>query len=402
MNGSFKISGPHYFGIPALNPEFVSQTSRNLVKPEQIKSGIPEPNTVTLRPYNLSMPQLPQIFTGTDGVEYAREKTSGRRYVIPYSEYLELGRATQLDDLGFLSWKATGENPKVREEVRIPQKSVNYGLMESFGERQLKLPEGDTPVNLFVHDFSYNGPINDVGRYSHLVRNLKQTLMNNYGTKDLQRLAADLQSKGMPLEDIGWIASGLVPKNTIYGVARLPDGKILFVGAEDSFDKMVREARYHGLKREDIEFLRIGEEITHIGRKSYDRSVERIGEEKATKRTLRDIVLEMAEGADGNPELVRHYLKLAEFMEGDIRTTRKRYSKSSFSSEENLDARLEEPDGKGRVIYARGRFGKDYRERAAEAEKTAEPDARSDAKAESAEETPEPSEQAAEQTAEAA
>ena len=424
MPHSYEVCSPRYLGIAALKPEFVSQTSRELVNPDKNISGrkIKGP---TVGSYGHAAPILIQTIDacGNPIWENRTSNNTFKSYDVPINGYF----SPQIDD-GVIrgnyqfppiaNWKAAGEESQAREYVVYPKKSINYGLIESFGERQLKLDEGSTPVNLFVHDFSYNGPINDFGKYSHLVRNLKQTLMNHYGTKDLQRLAAALQSKGMPLEDIGWLASGFVPKDVIYGVARLPDGKIIFVGAEDSFDKMVQEARYHGLKREDIEFLRIGEEITHIGRKSYDRAVGRIREEKSTKRTLTDIILEMAEDSEGNPELVRHYLKLAEFMEGDIKTTRKRYRKSSFSPEENLDTRVEEivgddvtasdreystADGlmsnpnskvismpkyrskgketeeKGKVIYAKDSFSK-YEGRNAESEgKPAKSDAISDA-----------------------
>lgn len=414
MPHSYELGGHGYLGIAANKPEFVSQISRELIKPGEIMSGMPEPNTVSSFPYNLSMPQHPRLIMDDNGNKYAMEKTSARRYVIPYSEYVKLGPATQFDDLGFLSWDATGKLPQVREEVRIPLKSVNYGLIESFGERQLKVDGGSTKVDLFVHDTWYSGPINQFGKFSHLERNLKQHLMEYYGLKSSQELSSFLKSRGLSMKEIGYLASGLMPEGAAYSVRKALDGKAILSSGEGSFEAMARMARALGLEPKDLVAFGLDEEQIHIARdKDVYTLADLISEEIATKSIARDFYIKMARASQGNPELARKYAILAALKEEDIRTTRKVYTEIHRKHREDLEEIVDKSeqhtataDGKytaqsgkagnvvsmpkyksrgknsgekSEVVYARDRFGKNYKVRSAETEgETAESDSRSD------------------------
>ena len=331
----YNILSPHYNEnlVPA------SSISRSIAPKFNISGQTHNAPTVGSYRHFEGMP--PIAFEKPDGQMFVKHITTGNpnRWAVPIDNVYKYGPySPQEDDVhGFGTWKDACEQNQAREYVVYPQKSSRYGLIESFSERKLKLPEGSTPVELFVHDTEYAGSINNFGRLLHVERNLKQHLMEHYRLGSSQEFVKFLKSRGMELEEIGYLAAGFLPKNTKYAVGRASDGKVIFFSAEDAYDHIVNDARFFGTDAEDDMNRTIREELVHIARKSYDRIAHgknRIHEEEDTKAMVRDFYLQRAEGAEGNPQLVRHYLKQAAIMEWDRATTRKRYSKIVYHDED--------------------------------------------------------------------
>lgn len=332
--GSMVVESQHYDSrkVPA------SSISKKIEPSIMISGRIFTPPTVGSDGHFPGM--NPFIYTKPNWQTVAKHITASNphRWEVPISDFRKYGNfSPQIDDIGFASWKATGEESQAREYVVLPSKSILNGYIESFGERKLNLPKGDTPVDLFVHDNWYTGRINDYGKYSHLIGNLKQNLMEYYGLKSSQDLVEFLESKGQTLEDIGYLAIGFIPKGAVYAVDRARDGKVIFFGAKDSFD---------GIK--DIRNFAFDEELTHIARKSYDlaKSIpEVIDEEIGTKSMVRDFYIKMAKGAEGNPELVRKYMKLAALKDDEVNNTREVYSELFKRHQRDLESIVEDEDG---------------------------------------------------------
>ena len=300
----------------------------------------------TVGSYNHFEGMLPLVYRKPSGEIVARHITTSNRWEVPTSDFASYHNfSPQLDDLGFGTWKSAGEKNQAREYVKLPQKSALNGLIESFSERKLKHPVSDTSAELYVHDTWYSGRINDFGRYSHLVKNLKQHLMEYYGLKSSQELASFLESRGSSLEDIGYLAIGFIPG--IYGIGRANDGQAIFFAGEDSHENVAKEARHYGLDIKKVRAIGFDEEQTHNARRSYDKGQTLsavISEEIATKRMLQEFYLGQAKAAQGNPDLVREYLSKAAIMEGDIQTTRPRYTKAWRKHWQDLEEIVDNSD----------------------------------------------------------
>ena len=333
---SYKVLSPSY--------------DANLVLPSSISTTVnPAFNILgrtheapTVGSYKHFEGMLPKI-VHHHGQAFRRHNTSGNpyRWKVPDSDFNDYKNySPQVDDLQFGTWDDVTKKPQTTEYVFHTKKSISDGAIESFGEHKLNLPKVDTPVELYVHDTLYAGRINEFGRYSHLVRNLKQNLMEYYGLKSSQELSAFLKSKGLSLEQIGNLAVGFIPENAIYGVARGKDGKAIFFAGEDSHEILSEEARRTGLDIKILRAMGIDEEQTHNARRSYDKGAslsDVISEEVSTKRMQLEFYLQQAKGARGNQELVNEYLAKAAIMEGDIQTTRKRYSKAWKKHHQDLE-----------------------------------------------------------------
>ncbi len=311
--------------------------------------------TETSWPGHLSKPSSPYIAKGPDGEIYAIRRTSGNIFVArDYSRYGDF--SPQIDDLSIGSWKATGENPQTREYVKLPCQSSWHGVIESFGERKATFPYGDTSLPKYVTDSWVVGVRNnDVGKELHRIENLRQSLARYYRSKDGQEFVAHLKSLGLSLEEIGYLASGLLPEETIYGITRTNDGKVILKAGRDPYDKISKEARFWGVDVEDLRNLKLNEEQGHNARRSYDKVRSLSGlirEEIATKTMERDYYLSQAKGAEGNPKLVREYLKRAQIVQHDIDTTVERYS--DISAPDDLESRVNSVEaGHSAPIYAR-------------------------------------------------
>ena len=415
MPHSYDVNGPRYLGVAAFKPEEVSQISKDIVKPgEPAKSTMHIPVSYSSRSYGRTSP------TRIGDFDFMKSG-GGRLEAFHVSDTEKYGLATHWEERGdrFQSWIDAGVKNQSREEVVYPQKSINYGLIESFGERQLKVDEGSTPVNVFVHDFSYNGPINDFGKVSHRAKNIKQHLMEYYGLKSTPELVSFLKSHGLTLGEIEYLAILSIPG--IYGVNETPDGKVIFIASEDSNDSIVNDARAYDVPSKLYRIRGIDEEQIHIARKTkIGNLAELLAEEIATKTMLRDFYAKMAKDSEGNPELVRQYKKFVEVMENDLKTTPRRYIVAYRQRQRDLEDIVEDADKsetsegryyktsadgkvvymqrsersrsanakggkerkeKGKVIYARDRFRKDYKGRNAEADSKysrEDSDARSD------------------------
>ena len=371
---NYNILSPHYneSKVPA------SSIPRIIAPKFNILGQTHEAPTVGSYGHFEGMP--PIAFEKPNGQMFVKHITTGNpnRWAVPIDNVYQHGPfSPQVDDIQFGTWKDV-EKPQTREYVVYPQKSSRYGLIESFSERPLKLLEGDTPVKLYVHDTHYTGRINEFGKFSHIQRNLKQHLMKHYSLKGSQEFVAFLRSHGLELEEIGHLAAGFLPENTKYAVNRASDGKIIFFSAEDAYEHVVNDARFFGTDAEDDINRTFREELAHIARKSYDRIARgknHIHEEEDTKAMVRNFYLQKADGAEGNPQLVRHYLKQASIMEWDRATTRKRYSNIVYH-DEDLEGILEHEEHthgegtKGKVLY--GKFGKlQYQDRENEEAKAA-------------------------------
>lgn len=336
----YRILSPHYNG----NLVPVSSIPKNIEPKLNILGQTHEPPTIGSHMQFEGM--SPIVYQKPNGEFFARHSTSGNpfRWEVPVEDAFEHRYfSPQLEDIGFGTWKDM-EKPQAVEYVKHPQRSIRYGIVETFEERKLKLTERDTPVRLFVHDMDYNGPINEFGRYSHLARNIKQHLMEYYGLKSTQELVSFMEANGLTLEDIGYLAVASIPG--IYGVARAPDGKVIFLASENSNDLLVEDARHFGIPTKIYRTRAIDEEQMHIARKSYDKInslSDLINEEVATKSML------------GDAYAKRGDKKLVELMEEDIKTTPKRYRESYGRHQRNLDDIAEDAD-EGHVAFVDNRY----------------------------------------------
>ena len=376
MNGSFKISGPHYFGVPVLKPEFVSNISRDLVKPEDNISG----RTFlapTVGSYGHAAPVLIQAkdACGNPIWENRTANNAFRSYDVPINGYF----SPQVDD-GIIrgnyqfppiaNWKAAGEQNQERGYVELSPETLPGIIIESFGERKLNVGEG-TPVDLFVHDYQLQGIRNNrAGPAFHRVENLRQSFINYLGTKFAQNHYSRLAALGYKSENIGYLGVAFVD-GVFYAVGRAPDGKIALsasIGTQTELEKLAKE---WGLKPDDLRMDSFAEEITHIMRGSIDKvlsgQVGLIKEEIATKKMVRDSYLEEEKGAEGNPEAVAYWRRMAEFKQGKIQRTPKDYGKLARQGTWNLELIVE--DSEEQSAFVDGRHTKhnitEYSDRAA-------------------------------------
>lgn len=353
------IDSPHYRRQPAFKPDVVRQMSAEIVK-----QGIPNNSMLQLVPVSFSSYPYGKSSPTIIG-DYAFMKSGGGRLeAFHVSDIEKYGLATHWEEKGdrFQSWKDLAEKNQGIEYVKYPQKSIIYGLMESFEERQLKLDEGSTPVRLFVHDIAYNGPINRFGKFSHQVRNLKQHLIDYYGMKSTQELVSFLKSRGLTLKEIDYLAAGFIPEGFVYAVKKI-NGKRVLLASEDAYEGNARAARELGLNPKDMIAFNIDEEQIHLARdKDISTLAGVIAEELATKSIATDFYIKMARESQGNPALLRKYAILAALKDEDIRTTVKNYVKIHLKHRRDLEEAVEESEemhaGTGEYSAQTGLAGK--------------------------------------------
>lgn len=285
------------------------------IAPEEHKSMIQAvPNSFSSYPYNLSKPTSPTII---GNVEYIR--SSGRLEGFSLKDIAERGLATSWEERGplFQSWLDAGQKygTKYFDYVRLPQKTSSSGVVESFQDSVAKFHPDDTPVRKYVRYLRTDEwPNNQVGNAISRIENIRQALIR-HGYKD-----ADIDNLGV----------GYLPERAIYGVTRSESGRIRLMAAEDAYDKIVRDAKFLGVKPEDLLDSNLAEEIVHILERDFDKDGNPIKIEIATKERVARGYEELVKGADGDPrkaELKRRYQKRAAIKKFDAETTPQRYGK---------------------------------------------------------------------------
>lgn len=223
----------------------------------------------------------------------------------------------------FIKWRMAGEKDQTVEYVKAP-KSV--GIMIPVVGRY-------HPANIVgttLYDSVIELNIRDVGKYLSLEHNFRQHLMDYIKSSEGQQLAAFLNKSGYKAEDIDYIAIGFVPEKAIYGVGRLPNGKVVIYAHKDSYKKIANEAEGFGMEVGELREVAIGEEMAHI----FRRSRPSITEEEATKTMLKEFYETLAK-TTSNPKLKAKYARIIEHLEHDISTI-SRYAKINSNSLQDL------------------------------------------------------------------
>ena len=343
------IYSQHYFG-QAFKPEEVSQISRELVNPGNNISGR-KFKAPTVGSYGHAASILTQTRDdrGNPIWENRTSNNTFRSYDVPINGYY----SPKIDDGAIrgnyqfspiANWRAVSEQNQEKVCVELPPETLPGIIIESFGERKLNVGKG-TPVDLFVHDYQLHGIRNNrAGPAFHRVENLRQSFMNYLGTKFAQNHYSRLASLGYKSEDIGYLAIAFVD-GVFYAVGRAPDGKIALsasIGTQTELEKLAKE---WGLKAEDLRMDSFAEEITHIMRGSIDRvirgEVGLIREEIATKKMVRESYLEEEKGAEGNPEAVAYWERMAAFKQEKIDRTPADYGGLARQRLESLESIVE-------------------------------------------------------------
>ncbi len=340
----YKILSPSYvrpFSGSANNTTFHNvsasgSTSTVKITPGQINSG---------KKYIAPTEGAYDHFRGTaKPLPYNGERmrrTSNNIWTVSEANFKKYGNfSPQVDDVkGFGSWKATGEDSQVREYVKLPKETSYSGVVEAFEPRKLNLHKNDTPVDLNVHDTWVNDvPNNKIGIYFHKVSNLRQLLSDYHGTRHAQDVSSDLNASGNPLEEIGYLSVGRMPENTIYGIYRTIDGKVVFSASKDANEYIVQDAEFFGVSPKEVRMYHIDEEEFHIGRKSFDKRGDSIKEEVATKDMQGGFYLRQIKRKAGDHQQQEIYKKLADMKQWDIESTPERYSNINDSGEEGLES----------------------------------------------------------------
>jgi len=230
MAESYPVKVKHVYKGPPI-ARFIPQ-----IAPEEHKSMIGIENSFSSHPYNLSKQTSPTII---GDVAYMR--SSSRLEAFSLGDFARYGLATSWEEREplFQSWLDTGQKygTKYFDYVRLPQKTYSSGAVESFGDSPAKFHPDDTPVRKHVHYFRLDEwPNNEAGKAVSKIENIRQSL-TRHGYR-----AADIDNLGV----------GYLPENAIYGVTRTESGRIRFAAAEDAHDKIVRDAKFLGVKPEDL------------------------------------------------------------------------------------------------------------------------------------------------------
>jgi len=329
---SYRILSPVYISpLPSV------RVQPKEIAPEEHKSMIQAvPNSFSSWPYNLSKPTSPTII---GDVPYMR--SSSRLEAFSLDDFARYGLATSWEERGqlFQSWLDAGQRygPKCFDYVRPTQKNFSSGAVESFGDSLAKFHNDDTPVRKHVHYFRVDEwPNNEVGKAVSRIENSRQSLMRYLITIDAQELSNYLKSLGYRAADIDNLGVGYLPEVAIYGVTRTESGRIRLSVAEDAYDKIVRDAKFLGVKPEDLLNSILAEELVHIWQRDFDKDGDPIKIEIAAKERVARHYERLAKGADGDPkkgELKRKYQKLAAVKKLDAETTPQRYSRKGSYKE---------------------------------------------------------------------
>ena len=269
------------------------------------KSMIFIPPNVSCHPLHLSMPPEPYYIRGRGGEVLTMDRTANRIYVDTLANRRKFGPITQLDDIGFETWKAGSIPPIKNEYVKLP--SVPTIAVESFGDFRAEFPVGDTQLPKYVRELYFNGRNNDVGKILSENANHKQRTTRYFGTKIAEAIADESIKLGKDLEEIAYLGvDASLPEGAVYLITRAKDGKIMLLVAKGVYDKVARAAKNSGSDTEGLFETYLAEEHRHIIRKSFDMDLvtvaDAIAEERDTKDDVYQKFEQLAEGAKGgNP-----------------------------------------------------------------------------------------------------
>jgi len=178
----------------------------------------------------------------------------------------------------------------------------------------------DTSMEKFVTDVHYHGHNNDFGKNLSLSETVRQDWNNYLNSREGLELARAQTEDG---ENVGNI--GIIPvEGAIYGITRLDNGEILLFSGTNPYESLGREADIFRLTLEDMITAKLGEEDMHRFRRSYDKGhvtiADLIGEELATKQSLLEFYIQLAEDSGSTPELREKYSRIVKSIENDIAT----------------------------------------------------------------------------------
>lgn len=289
--------------------------------PEAHRSMIGIENSFSSHPYELSKPTSPTII---GNVAYMR--SSGRLEGFSLKDIAERGLATTWEERGplFQSWLDAGQKygTKYFDYVRLPQKTSSSGVVESFRDSVAIFHPDDTPVRKYARYLRTDEwPNNEVGKAVSEIENIRQALIRH-----------GYREAGIDNIGVGYLRD----ERAIYGVARTESGRIRLSAAEDAYAKIARDAKFLGVKPEDLLNSILAEELAHILRGDIDKDGDSINIEIATKELVARHYERLAKGADGDPkkaELRRRYQKLAAVKRLDAETTPQRYSRKGSYKE---------------------------------------------------------------------
>jgi len=168
-----------------------------------------------------------------------------------------------------------------------------------------------------------------------LHHNFKQHILDYIKSDEGLALKLQMDELGCSAEDIDYISIGFVPhERAIYSIARLSNGKIAIFANKASHSMIVEEGELFDMDADELRGVIIAEEIAHDFRKSYDKHFGRVGEERATKETLRELYETLAKTTN-NPKLRAKYERIIDNLNHDIATV-SRYAKTGRNSLESL------------------------------------------------------------------
>ena len=227
----------------------------------------------------------------------------------------------------FVQWRMMGEEDQTIEYV---PEGKSVGIMIPTKGRC----HPANIVGVTLSDSWIDLNMREVGKYLSLHENFRQHMINYMRSEEGQALAAKLGKLGYKAEDIEYTAVGFIPGNAIYGVGRLPNGKVVIYANESSSWIIEREAEGFGMRAEELREAAIGEEFAHIFRRSYDKAG--IPEEKATKAMLMDFYKTLSDSTT-NARLKEKYSRIIRHLEVDIATIARYAQLGSKSLEELVD-----------------------------------------------------------------
>lgn len=314
---SYRVESPVFIAPP---PPFRVQP-KEIAREEHKSMTQAVSNSFSSYPYNLSKQTSPTII---GDVAYMR--SSSRLEAFSLEDIAKYGLATSWEERGpvFQSWLDSGQKygPRYFNYVRLPEKESSSGVVESFGDSIAKFHPDDTPVRKYVRYFRADEwPHNETGNAVSRIENIRQALIRH----------------GYREAGIDNIGVGYLPdEKAIYGVARTESGRIRLSAAEDAYGKIVRDAKFLGVKPEDLLNSILAEEFVHIWQRDFDKDGDPIKIEIAAKELVARHYERLANGADGDPrkaELKRRYQKLAAIKKFDAETTPQRYSRKGSYKE---------------------------------------------------------------------
>jgi len=328
-----EINGTYFRGDPAPDRS-KSGHSANSISPGSHKSWMHIAPTVTSWPYNLSMPSAPYILSTPQNGEFAVMKTANKIFATPISDYRKYRYFSQEYDFHMDSWIDAGNKikPAMFDEVPIAEKSGNSYVAVSFGEKQARFMHGDTYLRKFVSDIEIqNWPLNNIGVAFHKAHNAKYDLMKYYSSENGRELIDYLKSIGCSpaiIDEIGIVNSD---DAGIYGVAKLANGRVVFIAHENAKDMLARWGNRFGASLDEMVEFAIDEEEIHLAR-GFGRNTDVITDETQAKETALDFYGERIPKSQGDKK--RSYQRKARIRIDDIETVPQRYKNNSRHSED--------------------------------------------------------------------